>query len=109
MKKQPERFDMYRKPNKPKWYLKIVEYIAAPIYMVFSNGRVKTDKEVIKMAKTFNSTKFQILTKIVIPANIGTFINSLKVDCACFLYLSKGSHPPISLHFFQLYWRVGDI
>ena len=80
MKKQPKRFDMYRKPNKPKWYLKIVEYIAAPIYMVFSNGRVKTDKEVIKMAKTFNSSKFQILTKIVIPANIGTFINSLKVN-----------------------------
>ena len=44
------------------------------------NGFLKTDKEVIKMAKTFNSTKFQILTKIVIPANIGTFINSLKVN-----------------------------
>lgn len=44
------------------------------------NGFLKTDKEVIKMAKTFNATKFQILTKIVIPANIGTFINSLKVN-----------------------------
>ena len=44
------------------------------------NGFLKTDKEIIKMAKTFNSTKFQILTKIVIPANIGTFINSLKVN-----------------------------
>lgn len=44
------------------------------------NGFLKTDKEVIKMAKTFNSTKFQILTKVVIPANIGTFINSLKVN-----------------------------
>ena len=32
------------------------------------------------MAKTFNATKFQILTKIVIPANISTFINSLKVN-----------------------------
>ena len=32
------------------------------------------------MAKTFNSTKFQILNKIIIPANIGTFINSLKVN-----------------------------
>lgn len=46
MKKQPKRFDMYRKPNKPKWYLKIVEYIAAPVYMLFGNGRVKTDREV---------------------------------------------------------------
>ena len=44
------------------------------------NGFLKTDKEVIKMAKTFNSSKWQILTKIVIPANIGTFINSLKVN-----------------------------
>lgn len=44
------------------------------------NGFLKTDKELIKMAKTFNSSKWQILTKIVIPANIGTFINSLKVN-----------------------------
>lgn len=32
------------------------------------------------MAKTFNASKFQILTKIVLPANISTFINSLKVN-----------------------------
>lgn len=32
------------------------------------------------MAKTFKASKFQILTKIVIPANISTFINSLKVN-----------------------------
>lgn len=44
------------------------------------NGFNKTDKEVIKMAKTFHSNKRQILTKIIIPANIGTFINSLKVN-----------------------------
>ena len=44
------------------------------------NGFLKTDKEVVKMAKTFNASKFQILTKIVIPANISTFINSLKVN-----------------------------
>lgn len=44
------------------------------------NGFLKTDKELIKMAKTFNSSKWQILTKIVIPANIGVFINSLKVN-----------------------------
>ncbi len=44
------------------------------------NGFNETDKEVIKMAKTFHSNKTQILTKIVIPANISTFINSLKVN-----------------------------
>ena len=31
------------------------------------NGFLKTDKELIKMEKTFKATKFQILTKIVIP------------------------------------------
>lgn len=44
------------------------------------NGFINTDSEIIKMAKTFNANKFQILTKIVIPANISTFINSLKVN-----------------------------
>ena len=44
------------------------------------NGYLKTDNEIIKMAKTFKCTKMQLLTKIVIPANIGTFINTLKVN-----------------------------
>ena len=44
------------------------------------NGFIKTDKEIIKMGKTFKASKFQILTKIIIPANISTFINSLKVN-----------------------------
>ena len=44
------------------------------------NGFLNTDKELIKMAKTFNASKFQILTKIIIPANISTFFNSLKVN-----------------------------
>lgn len=44
------------------------------------NGFLNTDQELIKMAKTFNASKFQILTKIVIPANISTFINSLKIN-----------------------------
>lgn len=44
------------------------------------NGFLRTDKEKIKMAKTFQATRYQILTKIVIPANIPTFINSLKVN-----------------------------
>ena len=44
------------------------------------NGFLRTDKEIIKMAKTFKASKFQILTKIIIPANISTFIKSLKVN-----------------------------
>lgn len=44
------------------------------------NGFMKTDKDLIKMARTFKASKFQILTKIVLPANISTFINSLKVN-----------------------------
>ncbi len=44
------------------------------------HGFMNTDKDKIKMAKTFNANKFQILTKIVIPANISTFINSLKIN-----------------------------
>lgn len=44
------------------------------------NGFLRTDKEIIKMAKTFKASKFEILTKIIIPANISTFINSLKVN-----------------------------
>lgn len=44
------------------------------------NGFINTDKELIKMAKTFHAKKYQILTKIVIPANKHTFFNSLKVN-----------------------------
>lgn len=32
------------------------------------------------MAQTFKASKLQILTKIIIPANLSTFINSLKVN-----------------------------
>ena len=44
------------------------------------NGFLNTDKEKIKMAKSFNASNLQILMKIVIPANISCFINSLKVN-----------------------------
>ncbi len=44
------------------------------------NGFLETDKEKIKMARTFNCTKFQLLTKIIIPANVSNFINSLKIN-----------------------------
>lgn len=44
------------------------------------NGFLSTNKELLKMAQTFNASKLQILCKIVIPANISTFINSLKIN-----------------------------
>lgn len=44
------------------------------------NGFLNTDKELLKMARTFNANRLQILGKIVIPANISTFINSLKIN-----------------------------
>ena len=49
MGKQPKRFEMSRKANKPKWYLKIVEFVAAPFYMWFNKGHVKVDKAVKKL------------------------------------------------------------
>ena len=48
--------------------------------MEILNGFIDTDKEKIKMVKTFNCSKLQLLTKIIIPANISTFINSLKIN-----------------------------
>ena len=49
MKRQEKRFDMNKKPIKPKWYLKIVEYVAAPFYLWFNKGKVKVDKQVKKI------------------------------------------------------------
>lgn len=48
--------------------------------MELLNGFIATDKEKIKMTQTFNANKLQILTKIVIPSNIPTFFNTLKVN-----------------------------
>lgn len=44
------------------------------------NGLKNTDINKVKMAKTFNASKLQTLTKIVIPANLSTFFSSLKVN-----------------------------
>ena len=39
------------------------------------NGFMRTDKNMIKMAETFNASKWQIFSKIVFPSNISTLIN----------------------------------
>ena len=44
------------------------------------NGFKNTDANIIKMAKTFNASKWQIFFKIVLPSNISTLINALKVN-----------------------------
>lgn len=49
MKDNQKRFDMNKKPIKPKWYLKIVEFVAAPFYLWFNKGKVKTEKAVKKI------------------------------------------------------------
>lgn len=44
------------------------------------NSFNSTDENIIKMAKTFGATKFQIFSKIVFPANIPNLINAFKVN-----------------------------
>ena len=44
------------------------------------NGFNHTDKNLIKMASTFQASKSQIFFKIIFPANITTLINTLKVN-----------------------------
>lgn len=44
------------------------------------NYFISVDKEQIKMMKTMNASKFQILTKLVIPANIANIINIIKIN-----------------------------
>ncbi len=53
MKKEPKRFDIYKKPNKPRLYLKIVEYVATPFFVLFNKVHVKTDKAVKKLKGPF--------------------------------------------------------
>lgn len=48
--------------------------------MELLNGFNNTDANMIKMAKTFGATKAQIYSKIVLPSNITTLVNSLKIN-----------------------------
>ncbi len=44
------------------------------------NGFNNTDSELIKMLKTFGANRFQVFCKIVLPYNIETLFNSLKIN-----------------------------
>lgn len=47
--KVKKRFDMNKPAIKPRWYLRIVEFVAAPFYLFFNNGHVKVEKQVKKL------------------------------------------------------------
>lgn len=44
------------------------------------NYFISIEEEKIKMLKTFGANKFQILTKLILPANIPNLINILKIN-----------------------------
>ncbi len=48
--------------------------------MELLNGFNNTDKNMIKMVRTFGATKAQVFSKIVLPSNVTTLVNSLKIN-----------------------------
>ncbi|MDR3585596.1 MAG: ABC transporter permease [Desulfosporosinus sp.] len=44
------------------------------------NGFLAIDEEMIKLIRTFGGTKFQVLTKVLLPASLPTIINALKIN-----------------------------
>ena len=62
------------------------------------------------MVKTFGANKFQILTKVIIPANISTFINSLKINIGLSLVGVISGEFLVSkagIRLFNCIWRAG--
>lgn len=48
--------------------------------MELLNGFRNTNKQIITTVKTFGAKKYQIFFKVILPANISTLINSLKIN-----------------------------
>ena len=48
--------------------------------MELLNGFKNTDKDLIVTAETFGAKKYQVFFKVVLPANLKTLINSLKIN-----------------------------
>jgi len=44
------------------------------------NGFLAVDKDKIKLVESFGGTKYQVLTKVVLPANFPVIVNSLKIN-----------------------------
>ena len=64
---------------------KAIIFMAVAISLVVTilemlGGFLRTDKDVIAMAKSFSATKWQIFRKIVLPYNLPTLFNLLKVN-----------------------------
>lgn len=53
MKKEIKRFDMHRPAIKPKWYIRAVEYIVAPIYNLLFNSHVTKDPAIKDLKAPF--------------------------------------------------------
>ena len=82
MKKTPKRFDMNRKPNKPRFYLKLVEYIAAPFFNIFNNAHIKTEKAVKKIKGPYiilsthaSFMDFPMIVQAIMPRTTGWVIS----------------------------------
>ncbi|MTI67716.1 MAG: ABC transporter permease [Firmicutes bacterium] len=61
----------------------IVTAIAVSIVITIMNmynGFKEVDSDKIKMLETFGASKFQVLRKVILPANIPTMISTLKVN-----------------------------
>ena len=78
MKKTPKRFNMNRKPNKPRFYLKLVEYVAAPFFTLFNNAHLKVDKAVRKIKGPYiilsthaSFMDFPMIVKAIMPRTTG--------------------------------------
>ncbi len=76
--KDKKRFNMWREPNKPKWYLKIVEFVATPFFLIFNNAHVKTDKAVKRLKGPYlilathqSFMDFPMLVKGIFPRTTG--------------------------------------
>lgn len=76
--KNKKRFDMHRRPNKPRWYLKLVEYAIGPLYALFGNAHVKTDKAVKQLKGPYlvlsthaSFMDFPMLVKGIMPRTTG--------------------------------------
>lgn len=56
----------------------LINYIVS--LLTIYTGFISTNKDHITLFKTFNASKFQILTKLVIPTSITSIISSLKLN-----------------------------
>lgn len=84
MKRQAKRFDMYRTPIKPRWWLRVAECVASPFYLWWCKGHVKTEKAVRKLKGPYlilsshaSFMDFPMLMKGIAPRTTG-FVMSVE-------------------------------